>query len=318
MDRPGRLYWWGVTMLEEYELAPTCELWFTGCSLRCRFCTVPEAVERPTQGTWMPPEALVAAITAPTVPPFRAVSMVGGDPTVHRPYLDRLVPLLRRALPDTALALNTNLFLPPGLAACDARTYDWIVGDVHFWAEGCAARIAGVAGYPAAAVAAAEAVVAAGGRLVLRVLVLPGHHACCAAPTVAWAADLARRAEGRVLVHLMTHYAPAGRARGDAELGRWLSAEEQERARGLLPAGCPAPAPGPLPGVGPRSERAVDPPASVEIGADGSVLLPFVTGALLPLAVSLRPELAPRLALLDDPAPTVSARPATPAPASRR
>jgi putative pyruvate formate lyase activating enzyme len=307
-----------VTLLEEYELAPTCELWFTGCSLRCRFCTVPEAIEHPTRGAWLPPQALVQAISAPTVPPFRAVAMVGGDPTVHRPYLDRLLPLLRRALPDRLLALNTNLYLPAPLAARDARAYDWIVGDVHFWQEACADRIAGVPGYPAVAVAAAEAVVQAGGRLLLRVLVLPGHHDCCAAPTVAWAADLAARAEGRVRVHLMTHYAPAGRARGDPELGRWLEPQEQAAARALLPAGCPVPAATPVDGVRARPATAVDPPAPLELGPDGSVLLPFVTGALLPLAVSLRPELAPRLSLLDPPTAALSEIPARPARARRR
>ena len=286
-------------MLEEHELAPTYELWFTGCSLRCRFCTVPAAIERPREGTWRSPEALVQEITAPTVPPFRSVAMVGGDPTVNRPYVDRLLPLLRRALPQAALVLNTNLYMPPALARRDAAAYDWIVGDVHFWAPTCAATLAGVADYPAAAVAAAEAVVAGGGRLILRVLVLPGHLACCAAPTIAWAAQLAGRAAGSVRVHVMTHYAPAGRARGDAQLGRWLDPAEQAAALALLPAACPRPAPAPLPGLPARGPLAVDPPAPIELGPDGSVLIPFVTGTLLPLAVALRPELAPRLALLE-------------------
>lgn len=299
VDRPGRLYWHGVTMLEEHELAPTYELWFTGCSLRCRFCTVPDAIEHPQLGTWLDPDALVAALCAATVPPFRAISLVGGDPTVNRPYVAALLPRLRQQLPGKLLALNTNLFMSPQLAARDASDFDWIVGDLHFWQPACARQHASAAAYPAAAVAAAEAVVQAGGRLMLRVLVLPGHLACCAAPSIAWACDLARRAQGRLRVHVMTHYGPAGRARGHAQLGRCLSPEERAAALALLGPDTPRPRGSALPGLPPRPPGALDSPAPIEIGLDGGVLMPFVTGELLPLAAALDPDVADRLAYLE-------------------
>jgi putative pyruvate formate lyase activating enzyme len=219
VDRPGRVYWRGVTMLEEHELAPTYEVYFTGCSLRCRFCTVPEAIYAPREGTWMPPGDLVDSIAADDVPPFRTISLVGGDPTVNLPYVRELLPILRSRFPQTPLVLNTNLFIPPALARWCAEAFDWIVGDVHFWEADCSREIAASSDYPAAATAAAEAILAAGGRLIARILALPGHTDCCTAPTAAWAAGL----RGDVRVHLMTHYAPAGRARGHAQLGRRLT-----------------------------------------------------------------------------------------------
>jgi len=296
VDKPGRVHWRGVTLLEEHELAPTYEIYFTGCSLRCRFCTVPDAIERPREGAWMPPEALVDAIAAPTVPPFRTIALVGGDPSVNLPYVRALTPLLRARFPTTPLVFNTNLFFNPALSAEIAR-FDWVVGDLHFWRPGCAARVAGARGYPAAARAAAEALLAAGGRLILRLLVLPGHLDCCAAPAAAWAAGLS----GDVRVHVMTHYAPAGRARGHALLGRALTRAEIDRARGLLPAAVRRPAEAALDWDHPRLPRHIDPETPLEIGADGRILFPFVTGALLPAAATLEPSLAERLAYLESP-----------------
>lgn len=300
VDRPGRLHWHGVTLLEEHELAPTYELYFTGCSLRCRFCTVPEAIEAPDRGAWLSPRALVEAMAGPEVPAFRSIAMVGGDPTVNRPYLDALLPLLRARFPAALLVLNTNLFLPAALARLDAAAYDWIVGDVHFWQPDCAAAVARVRGYPPVAVQAAEAIVQAGGRLMLRVLVLPGHLDCCAAPTIDWAADLARQAPDRVRVHVMTHYAPAGRARVDPALGRSLTDAERARARALLPVDVPRPRSGPLMPLPVRAAAARDPEVPVEIGPDGRLLLPFVTGELLELAIALDPELAARRIYLSE------------------
>ncbi|RME27362.1 MAG: radical SAM protein [Deltaproteobacteria bacterium] len=299
VDRPGRVYWRGVTMLEEHELAPTYEIYFTGCSLRCRFCTVPEAIERPDRGEWLPPEALVDAVRQPEVPAFRSLSLVGGDPSVHRPYVDRLLPVLRARLPGTPLVFNTNLYLPPERAAAEARRFDWIVGDLHFWEARCAAEVAGVADYPSRARAAAAAVTAAGGRMILRLLVLPGHLDCCARPAISWAAGLAEGGSGRVLVHVMTHYAPAGRARGDPVLGRPLAEDEGRQVRALLPPGVPVPRATPRVPIVRRSPDAVDPPAPVEIDPEGRVLLPFVTGSLLPVVAKLAPRWRERLVYLE-------------------
>ena len=293
VDRPGRIYWRGVTLLEEHEIAPTYEVYFTGCSLRCRFCTVPEAIYAPQQGEWLPADQLAEAIAAPGAPPFRTISLVGGDPTVNLPYIRDLLPRLRERLPGVPVVLNTNLFIDPALAAWCAEAFDWIVGDVHFWSASCARAVAGAAGYPAAAAAAAEAALQVGGRVILRILALPGHLDCCAAPTAAWAAGLS----GDVRVHMMTHYAPAGRARGHATLGRRLTAEEAQRAAGMLPESVRRPRRGPLPWAG--GPGGGDPPVPVEIDAEGRVLVPFVTGSLLPMLAELEPNWAKRLSYLE-------------------
>ena len=268
----SRVYWRGVTVLEETEIAPTYEIYLTGCSLRCRFCTVPRAIERPDEGEAITPEDLAAAVADPRHPSFRTVSFVGGDPSVNLPYLTALAPLLRARLPGVPLVFNTNLYWGPSVAAWARAHVDVVVGDVHFWATDCARAVAGAADYPAVAVRSAEAAAASGLRLLLRVLVLPGHVACCAAPTIAWARTL----EGDVRVHVMTHYAPVGRARGHPTLGRALDPAEHAQVASLC-AGLSAPPIGAA--AGPAGE---DPDVPVEIDGEGRLFFPFVTGSLLP------------------------------------
>lgn len=296
---PGRVFWRGVTVLEEHEIAPTYEIYFTGCSLRCRFCTVPDALDRPDEGAWTSPEALARDLADPRHPPFRTVSLVGGDPTVNLPYVRALVPALRRHVPHAELVLNTNLYVPPAGVAELAAAFDWIVGDVHFFAPDCAGRLAGARDYPATARAAAEAFLAAGSRLILRLLVLPGHLACCAAPTLEWAAGL----RGDLRLHVMTHYAPAGRARGHAELGRTLSADEVAEVARLTPPAVPRPAAAHAHPIA-RPPGLRDPEVPVEVAPDGTLLFPFVTGDLLPLVAELQPALADRLPAPRTDAPT--------------
>lgn len=298
LDRPGRVYWQGVTLLEEHELAPTYEVWLTGCSLRCRFCTVPDAIERPRESPWRSPSDVLDTALAPDTPPFRTISLVGGDPTVSRPWLDDFLRQARLRAPDTPLVLNTNLYVSATQAAQDAASFDHIIGDLHFWKGECAARLAGARGYPELARAAAEAIAASSsGLLFLRLLLLPGHADCCGRPSIAWAAELARRHPSRVRVHVLTHYAPAGRARGHSQLGRRLSPEERALAD-LLPSDVPRPRATPLSAIPARPSHAVDPPVPLQIDPQGGVMLPFVTGDLLPLAAELDPTLQPRLQYL--------------------
>lgn len=294
-DRPGRVLWRGVTYAEEHEIAPTFEVFLTGCSLRCRFCYVPEALFAPNSSPWLSPEDLVAELTHPATPPFRAVAFVGGDPSVNRPWLLGALPLIRQALPGAALALNTNLFFSEAHAVEYAGLFDWIVGDLHFWEGACARELAGAEGYPRAARAAAEAIAAAGGRLILRVLALPGHLGCCAAPTARWAAAL----KGDVIVRMMTRYAPAGRALGHPAIGRPLTDAEKAEALALLPAEARRPAAGALPGAPRRGPAARDAEGWLQVDPGGSLLLPFVTGDLLPLAAQWDPTLKGHLTYLD-------------------
>lgn len=295
LDRPGRVLWHGVTYAEEHEISPTYEIFLTGCSLRCRFCFVPETLYQPRSYPWLDPEELLRTLRSPTTAPFRVLSFVGGDPTVNLPWLQEIVPLLRRDFPSLPLVLNTNLFSSPHLSEWYSHTFDWIVGDFHFWDPACARSIGGASNYPDIARQNLSRMLAAGAKTILRLLVLPGHLECCVAPTVAWLGTLS----GDLTVNVMTHYAPAGRARGDPQLGRHLNEDERRRSSQLISESFRIPRSQPLPHLGPRSTQVQDPAGHMEVDGSGNILIPFVTGDLLPLAAELSPGLSNRLSQVE-------------------
>src|SRR5207248_10842990 len=63
---------------EEPELSPTYEVLFTGCSHRCRFCSVLGPVERPQAVPACAPDEVVAGVRAAAARGVRTVSVVGG------------------------------------------------------------------------------------------------------------------------------------------------------------------------------------------------------------------------------------------------
>jgi putative pyruvate formate lyase activating enzyme len=296
----ARVAWMGTTYAEEHEIAPTFELFLTGCSLRCSFCSMREAVGEPGRGAPITPERLVETLVDPATPPFRTVAFVGGEPTVNLPFLRQAVPLIRARLPGVGLVLNTNLWFHPKDVAWMAENFDVVLGDLHFGNARCASSIAGAADYSAVSADNAKRLLEAGAFVLLRILVLPGHVDCCAVPSAAQVRRLAhlQGARGRLLARMHTGYAPVGEAAADPILGRHLSPDEKARALELLGDDVPAPSPLPLPGFPRRRPCSKDAAAVVEVDTFGRTLIPFVTGDLLPLAARLDPSLAPALAYL--------------------
>ncbi len=288
-----RVYWRGVTLLEEHEIAPTYEIYTTGCPLRCPFCAVPGASRSALAGERLEPEALARDLLDPRHPPFRAIAFVGGEPTLHLPWIRQLLPLLRDAMPDVRTVLNTALCWERELAPELAARFDWVVGTVR-WFNGRCAQGAPTS-HPAQARAAAEGLLQAGGRLILRVLALPGHLDCCTAPLAHWIGEL----RGDLRARVMLEYAPVGEARGLPGLDRTLDDAAAVRAASLLPPRVPRPRARPLLPVPLRRAHHRDPPVSVELDAAGRLVAPMVTGTILPLLAEQQPSLRERLVYLE-------------------
>lgn len=290
-----RVFWRGVTLLEEHEIAPTYEIYLAGCPLRCPFCAVPGASRSARAGVRIEPAALLRDLLDARHPPFRALAFVGGEPSLHMPWIRRLLPLLRRGLPKTELVLKTALCWAPQLASELAGSFDWVVGTLRSHRPACAEALGAPRGHPEQAQVAVEALLGAGARVILRLLALPGHIECCALPIAAWMGGLRGDLRGRV----MLNYAPVGDARDIAGLDRGLDDAAAMRAHGLLPTHVPRPAPRPLLPVPLRSGHHRDPPVSIEIDAAGRVVVPMVTGSVLPWLAAREPSLRPRLVYLE-------------------
>lgn len=290
-----RVYWRGVTLLEEHEIAPTYELYLTGCPLRCPFCAVPGASRSARAGELIGPEALSHDLLDERHPPFRALSFVGGEPTLHLDWIRQLQPLLYEVLPEVELVLNTALCWEPRLARELASRFDWIVGTLRCFEPGCARSLGAPATHPAQARAAVEALLDEDARLLLRLLVLPGHLDCCARPLAAWIGQL----RGDLRARVMLNYAPMGEARGLPGLDRPLDDAVAIAARALLPPQVVRPVARPLLPIPVRLAHHRDPPVAIEIDGAGRTVAPMVTGTILPWLAEREPSLLERLAYLD-------------------
>ncbi len=214
-----------IEMGEELELIPTFAVALSGCDLRCAFCIAGARSWDPGAGEAIPAAALARRATAALAAGARTVTILGGEPTVHVPFLLALVA----ALPDDAkLVLKTN-----GYGSAVSRQLlqglfnVWCI-DCKFGNDACAARLANAPHY--CAVVRENVVWAAlHADLIVRHLAMPGHLECCWQPIAAW---LGKHVPG-VKVSLGTGFWPGWQAHRHQELNRPLSVGEAGRARAI-------------------------------------------------------------------------------------
>lgn len=209
-----------VEVGDEWEIIPAFAIALSGCNMRCSFCITGDESWHPSRGRPLEASA-VAARAAASMHAGQAQSLLvlGGEPTVHLPWLLRLVA----AMPDAArLVLKTNgLSTKPARELLGGLFNTWII-DFKFGGDACAESLSHTPRYLDAIQetllwAAAEPL-----TLIVRHLLLPGHIDCCWRPIAAWLAECLPQ----VKVSLRSSYWPSWRAVSRAPLDRPLAASE--------------------------------------------------------------------------------------------
>lgn len=209
---------------DEMEIIPTYAVALAGCNMRCAFCITGDESWHPQRGQPLT-AATMAGRAGAAIESGRAssVQILGGEPTVHLPWLLELVA----AMPEHArLVLKTN-----GLSTAAARSlldglFDlWIV-DFKFGGDTCAENLSRTPGYTAAV---RETLRWAAGHtdLIIRHLLMPGHVECCWRPVAEW---IACHLPGEK-VSLRSGYWPSWRAADHPGLDRPLEPGELSSAR---------------------------------------------------------------------------------------
>ncbi|MES2475926.1 MAG: radical SAM protein [Verrucomicrobiota bacterium] len=208
---------------DELEIIPAYAIALAGCNMRCAFCITGYESWHSQRGKWHDASSIAKQATA-AIASGRAKSLLvlGGEPTVHLPWLLKLVA----AMPDdTKLVLKTN-----GLSTAKARgiltgLFDtWIV-DFKFGNDRCAETLSRTPDYCAAV---HETLHWAAGEtdLIIRHLLMPGHVECCWRPVASWIATHLPASK----VSLRCGYWPAWHASSHPPLNRPLAAEEAAAA----------------------------------------------------------------------------------------
>ena len=187
---------------EEAPVNPALLISLAGCGLRCRFCQQhaildPAAIAgEPLQATlWQSLDTTGA----------RTLSFAGGNPDES---LYAILRFLNAAPHDWALPVVWNCH-----GAATAETIALLHGIVDIWLPDfkygnatCGRRLSGIQYYPEVAAAAIKAMLAQRVPVIVRLLILPGHFACCHAPVLKTLAALAPA--GRLLLSIREQYCP--------------------------------------------------------------------------------------------------------------
>lgn len=217
----GRVFHHYLSYSEELDISPTYEILFTGCSHRCRFCSVLDYVTEPGRGAAASLDDVRAGVATAARRGAKTVSFVGGEPTVNLLAALRLVELLDGPLP---VVWNSNMFMTPIVHETLDGVVSTFVGDVHWGNDACARRVGGVSPYFEVVTANIER--AAGyANVIVRHLLLPGHGICCFAPIARWMNERLPWVKFRVL----DNFWPNGHEASGPLAGR-LPEEQGQRA----------------------------------------------------------------------------------------
>lgn len=214
-----------VHIAEEPPVNPSLVLNLMGCSLRCRFCQQGENLHGASTGA----ERLEASLWSElSFKGARSLSFVGGNPDQS---LDGILRFLS-ATPDKwklPLVWNCNGYGTWETLSILDGLVDVYIPDFKFGTERCARELAEAPGYPKAAEEAISAMVGQGVTVVVRILVLPGHHDCCHLPALEHLAKLNRE---NLFISVRGQYCPDWEITPqDGPLARRTSREETEAVR---------------------------------------------------------------------------------------
>ena len=185
---------------EESCLNPSHQIYFSGCNLRCEYCSVKEWIDTPEAADPMDIPALIQAVALRKNQGARTLNLLGGEPTVSLPGILRLLSCLD---PDTQVVWNSNMYYSDLTAQYLAGLVDITLADLKCAHEVCATQLLDAPDY--VQVARQNILEAAKtSHVIIRCLLIPGHQDCCLTPTLDWIASTAPQAQ----VSLRADYVP--------------------------------------------------------------------------------------------------------------
>lgn len=223
-----------VSYAEETELVPSYMVYLSACNFRCRFCVQAPACFTPDEGAALDPAQAAEDFSRAVRMGARSINLLGGEPSVHAHTILAVAAEAQRRGEALPLVLNTNMYMTPGvidLLDGVIRTY---VADLKFGNDTCAERIAGITDYTRI-VYRNLLHAAAGSRVIVRHLLMPGHTDCCLRPTLTWMRQNLPEAPFTLMTGYVPEYLAAPTGSCDAHgLSRLLSTEEVRDAESLV------------------------------------------------------------------------------------
>jgi putative pyruvate formate lyase activating enzyme len=170
---------------EEEQLNPSHQVYFTGCNLRCSFCTVAEWNEEPLVADVPDIDYLKERISYRKSQGARTLNLLGGEPTLSLPGI---IELLSHLEPENQVVLNSNMYYDGQVHELLDGLIDIYLADLKCGNSSCAEVLLDAPNYVEVV---KENILKASCRVdvIVRHLILPGHRDCCLELILRWLAE---------------------------------------------------------------------------------------------------------------------------------
>lgn len=174
-----------VNQGEETQLAPSHQVHFTGCNLKCEFCMVSEWNEQPLLSDKMDFALTAKVIASRRSQGAKTVNLLGGEPSVN---LYGILELLGLLDPELTVVWNSNMYYNNVVEELMDGLVDVYLADLKCGSKTCAANILDAEDY--VEVAQKNILNAAqNADIIVRHVIMPGHSKCCLEPILEWLAS---------------------------------------------------------------------------------------------------------------------------------
>ena len=205
---------------EEPELVPSHTIFFTGCNFRCAYCQNWDISQSPRSGTPILPQELAQTIALRRAYGSRNVNFVTPTPHTHT-----ILKILNALNVNVPVVWNSNMYYSTEVGELLEGVVDVYLGDMRYGNDECAKKYSKVPDYWNVVTRNFKKAYA-GGEILLRQLVLPGHLDCCTVPVVKWVKENIPK----IRFNLMFQYRPTFRAYERPEINRSLMPMEIRKA----------------------------------------------------------------------------------------
>jgi putative pyruvate formate lyase activating enzyme len=189
---------------EEDGLNPSHQVYFTGCNLKCEFCTVAEWNEEPEAAPASDIQKMAERIAERQLEGAKTLNLLGGEPAVN---VYGILQLLRLVDPSVCVVWNSNMYYNPVIDELMKGLVDIYLADLKCGNSQCSEKLLGSGDY--AEVARGNIIRAKEhSEVILRHLVLPEHFECCTKPVLTWISQNVQD----VKLSLRTDYIPPAAA----------------------------------------------------------------------------------------------------------
>lgn len=163
---------------EEKELCPSHQIYFSGCNMRCEYCSVAEWNENPKQARRISLLGLAEAVKLQSQQGAITLNLLGGEPAVN---VLGILEFLYQIKPTIPVVWNSNMYYNTCVSDAICGVADVVLADLKFGNDTCAESIAKVSGYCGVVISNIKDA-ADWSRVIVRHRVLPGHFECCTKP----------------------------------------------------------------------------------------------------------------------------------------